>query len=320
MTAVPSDFGAHYRRDRLPRGAAKIYDRMTAQIDAGARSGALELPDGCGKEEVHEAYRALRDDRPEYFFLSPRYLLESCGARRTIKDCWLYTPEQCERITRLLRKKLCLLTRGAAWCSPIERETLVYERLARGLRYDNRADARDHNAVGPVLEGTGVCEGHNALLLLALRRVGIPCIKVIGKTARGGAHCWCVAWIDGAPVHCDVTWEKADCGAVPFAHFNLTDEQIAADHFAFRSNGTPRCTKAGLDFYSQNGLLVKNAAQLARLFREQRTQNAPLRAGLWADPEMLHAQIALALAMAGVTGGARYLCGKGLKNVLVERV
>ena len=163
-------------------------------------------------------------------------------------------------------------------------------------------------------------EEKHARAVELLRRVGIPCIKVIGKTARGGAHCWCVAWIDGAPAHCDVTWEKADCGAVPFAHFNLTDEQIAADHFAFRSNGTPRCTKTGLDFYSQNGLFVKNAVQLARLFREQRTQNAPLRAGLWADPETLHAQIALALAMAGVTGGARYLCGKGLKNVLVERV
>ena len=320
MTAAPKDFGAHYWRDRLPRTAAKIYDRMTAQIDAGARSGALELPDGCGREEVHEAYRALRDDRPEYFFLSSRYLLESCGRKRTIRDCWLYTPEQCERITRLLRKKLCLLTRGAAWRSPLERETLVYERLACKLRYDNRADARDHNAVGPVLESVGVCEGHNALLLLALRRVGVPCIKVIGKTARGGAHCWCVAWIDGAPAHCDVTWEKAVGGAVPFSHFNLTDDEISANHFAFRSNGTPRCTKKGLDFYSQNGLFETNAGQLARLFREQKTQNAPLRARLWADPEKLHAQITLALAMAGVTGGARYLCGKGLKNVLVERV
>ena len=36
--------------------------------------------------------------------------------------------------------------------------------------------------------------------------------------------------------------------------------------------------------------------------------------------ETLMPHVAQALAMAGVTGGARYLCGKGLKNVLVERV
>ena len=106
MTAVPSDFGAHYRRDRLPRGAAEIYDRMTAQIDAGARSGALELPDGCGREEVREAYRALRDDRPEYFFLSPDEFRERIAANEFLEYEEVYTDRFYGTLTSQVEKQL----------------------------------------------------------------------------------------------------------------------------------------------------------------------------------------------------------------------
>ena len=77
--------------------------------------------------------------------------------------------------------------------------------IARKLSYNNHSDVRDHNIVGPILMSSGVCEGHNALLLLCFRRIGIPCIKVYGKTKTDGWHCWTIAWINGTPVHCDVT-------------------------------------------------------------------------------------------------------------------
>ena len=70
----------------------------------------------------------------------------------------------------------------------IERETLIYERIARSIAYTNNGDVRDHSIVGPVLLSTGVCEGKNALLLLCFRRIGIPCVKVYGRTKTDGRH------------------------------------------------------------------------------------------------------------------------------------
>lgn len=100
---------------------------------------------------------------------------------------------------------------------------------------------RDHNIVGPVLLSAGVCEGYNALLMLALRRVGLPCIKVYGVGKSGGGHCWSVVWLEGEPVHCDVTWDKPSRGAVRFAYLNRSDCQIARDHGDFRRPGIPVC-------------------------------------------------------------------------------
>lgn len=114
----------------------------------------------------------------------------------------LYTPDQIGRIRYQLRRCLFQLVRGTAGLPPVEREILVYERIARRLTYINNGDVRDHNIVGPVLLSAGVCEGYNALLMLALRRVGLPCIKVYGVGKSGGGHCWSVVWLEGEPVHC----------------------------------------------------------------------------------------------------------------------
>ena len=77
--------------------------------------------------------------------------------------------------------------------------------------------------------------------MLALRRVGLPCIKVYGVGKSGGGHCWSVVWLEGEPVHCDVTWDKPSRGAVRFAYLNRSDCQIARDHGDFRRPGIPVC-------------------------------------------------------------------------------
>ena len=74
----------------------------------------------------------------------------------------------------------------------IEQEALIYKRIAKRINYANHDDAKDHNVVGPILMSSGVYEGHNALFLLCLRRIGIPYIKVYGKSKKGGLHCWTI--------------------------------------------------------------------------------------------------------------------------------
>lgn len=238
MSTAPERFGSSFYRGLLPAAEQELYDAMLTRFEGGDYSGKLRLRTG-ESEAVFRAYSALRDDHPELFWLGGRcaFTPQTGDMRCAV----LYTPDQIGRIRYQLRRCLFQLVRGTAGLPPVEREILVYERIARRLTYINNGDVRDHNIVGPVLLSAGVCEGYNALLMLALRRVGLPCIKVYGVGKSGGGHCWAVVWLEGEPVHCDVTWDKPSRGAVRFAYLNRSDCQIARDHGDFRRPGIPVC-------------------------------------------------------------------------------
>lgn len=238
MSAAPEKFGSTFYRALLSAEEQEIYDAMLARFTGGDYSGVFRIRPGKS-EPVFRAHRALRDDHPELFWLGGQcsFVLQTGEVRCTV----LYSPEQIARIRSRLRRCLFQLVRGTAGLPAVEREILVYERIARRLTYINNDDVRDHNIVGPVLLSAGVCEGYNALLMLALRRVGIPCIKVYGTGKKGGGHCWSVVWLEDEPVHCDVTWDKPTGGAVRFAYLNRSDRQIARDHGDFVRPGIPAC-------------------------------------------------------------------------------
>lgn len=222
-----------------PAAEQELYDAMLTRFEGGDYSGKLRLRTRGERGRLPGVQRSAR--------MTTRSCSGSAAVRvhtgqtGDMRCAVLYTPDQIGRIRYQLRRCLFQLVRGTAGLPPVEREILVYERIARRLTYINNGDVRDHNIVGPVLLSAGVCEGYNALLMLALRRVGLPCIKVYGVGKSGGGHCWSVVWLEGEPVHCDVTWDKPSRGAVRFAYLNRSDCQIARDHGDFRRPGIPVC-------------------------------------------------------------------------------
>lgn len=236
-----------------------FYDRINTQLLQGDYSGvttfSLSNPE-TSASDCFAAYKAIRDDHPEFFYLGFQSEFTRCGLSGTLKYPILYPAEIIGRIRQQLRKSISRIVRGTAHLGIIERETLVYERIARKLSYTNHNDVRDHNIVGPILLSSGVCEGHNALLLLCFRRIGIPCIKVYGKTKTDGWHCWTIAWINGLPVHCDVTWDGAEEGLVRFNYLNLSDNQISGDHYDFKGSCVPVCTSEALGYYRYHNLCM----------------------------------------------------------------
>ena len=113
-----------------------------------------------------------------------------------------------------------------------------------------------------MLASRGVCEGQNALLLYCLRRAGVTCVQVLGK-GRTENHCWAMVWLNGEPVHCDVTWEKPGKGVMLYRYFNLTDEQIARDHSGFAGQNLPACCTETYSYYRLHGHSVCSLAELA---------------------------------------------------------
>ena len=224
---------AEYYRSKLRTSQAKMfYDQIIAQIEDGNTSGKFKLTGfkerGISSDAVN-AMSAIKLDRPEFFFLGREIRAESIGTSVTLSIDVLYNKSQITRIKNLLDKcidKLCKDTEGL---NELEREKLIYKRVALMRKYEDKSLPEDHSIVGPVLSGTGVCEGYASLLTLALRRSGIRCIRVNGK-GRGEGHCWNVVWCYGVPCHVDVTWESVLNGQVGYFYFNLNDDEISLDH------------------------------------------------------------------------------------------
>ena len=262
----PRALGRYFYGDRLPGQARRFYDVLDSRLAGGDYRAevplTLEERDRADRD-AFAACKALRHDRPEYFFLGRKMTFFYCGGREgRLRMQILYTPAEIETLKTTFRQKMLPLMAGTADKSLVQREELIYSRLARQLRYQNTRSEQEHNLVGPMLASRGVCEGQNALLLYCLRRAGVTCVQVLGK-GRAENHCWAMVWLNGEPVHCDVTWEKPGKGVMLYRYFNLTDEQIARDHSGFAGQNLPACCTETYSYYRLHGHSVCSLAELA---------------------------------------------------------
>ena len=262
----PRALGRYFYGDRLPGQARRFYDVLDSRLAGGDYRAevplTLEERDRADRD-AFAACKALRHDRPEYFFLGLKMTFFYCGGREgRLRMQILYTPAEIETLKTTFRQKMLPLMAGTADKSLVQREELIYSRLARQLRYQNTRSEQEHNLVGPMLASRGVCEGQNALLLYCLRRAGVTCVQVLGK-GRTENHCWAMVWLNGEPVHCDVTWEKPGKGVMLYRYFNLTDEQIARDHSGFAGQNLPACCTETYSYYRLHGHSVCSLAELA---------------------------------------------------------
>ncbi|MBQ7715342.1 MAG: transglutaminase domain-containing protein [Clostridia bacterium] len=276
FNTVPKKLGAEYWRMFLSERGRTIYDAVLSDLIRGDLSGYTEL-NGIrypitAFDDAFDAYHALKDDHPEYFFLGQECNFISDGKSAAITYTVLYTAKQTERISNLLKKEINRITNKTAGLNDLEREAVVYGRIAKSKKYADHNDDTDHNAVGPLLSDSGVCEGINALLMLCLRRLNIPCIKVSGKSKKGGLHCWCIAWIDSIPVHIDVTEDLSD-KLVCYDYFNLSERMIANNRTIFRKSKLPICSSEHLTYYNYRDLNVKDFSELVALLRKGFAEN-----------------------------------------------
>ena len=281
MTAnkILKPHGSDFYREKLTVQGKSFYDCMHAQLIRGDWSGktAVTIINRLhAVSDCFDAYKAIRDDHPEYFFLGNTCDFSHSKKKGEIRCQILYSKKEIEIIRQSLRETIYRIVKGTAYMPLIEKEITVYKRIARSIKYDHLDDTNSHNITGPVLFSTGVCEGYNALLLLCYRRIGISCIKAEGKTTKGDSHCWTIAWINGQPVHCDVTWDRANNGTVWFDYFNLSDRQIFKDHIVFDKSAFPACREENLTYYRYHSLCIGSYSDLRKYLKNVDIKNSPI--------------------------------------------
>ncbi len=256
-----------YYRERMESSYGKqCYDRLLAYLERNDLSGNYLLPDNGAADACDralEAAQALQMDRPEFFFLGKCMRATRNGQRKELRLTVniLYSLQTVKQVRQRLASLLNELCRGLQALPQWEKEREIYTRLRRKLTYRDNGKPYDHNIVGPLLQGSGVCEGFSHLLTLALRHVGIPCIMVRDPKLR---HRWNVAWIEGKPYHLDITWESlSDRGDLLYSHFNLTDRQRALEDGCKASDG-PHCTDSNGNYHVRKGSSFANETQLQK--------------------------------------------------------
>ena len=129
-----------------------------------------------------------------------------------------------------------LLTDGAAWaCDWVDPQTdtatqvlAVHDWLVRHVAYDQDDSRASHTAYGLFANATAVCEGYSQAFMLAMERLGVPCVIVRSEDME---HQWNMVCIDGTWYHVDVTWDdptpdQGTHGEVSQKHFLRSDDSM----------------------------------------------------------------------------------------------
>lgn len=164
-------------------------------------------------------------------------------------------------------------------CSKIQRgsesdmEKQVHEIIINNVRYDDSGKDIDHNALGPLLHKSGVCDGIYKLAIMIFDRIGIQSKMVAGTLNMSGSnpcpHAWNKVRIDGHWYNLDITEDMGLTGGkkpIRYDYFNLSDADILKDH-QFYNNPIP-CTKTGMDYYTHNGFAVSTFSEYKDLLRK----------------------------------------------------
>ncbi len=245
-----------------------------------------------GEEEEHAYYRAfdaIREDYPETFPIqgdlmiglteenSEDFLREHEDGSITRSYGSYYTREE---YFELLGELDAIYHSFDGITDPFELELAVYHYTLEHFSYEHdykvlTGQAKDemHTVVGFLREGRGVCQAYTRFMQYILQRRGIP---VVPYTDLEGDHIWLVVKIDGEYYHVEATWDDGhedDPDHFPYAHFNITDDEIDIDHDrAPERYPDVVCRATAANYYRRRGLFFESdeaAIEGARRFARE---------------------------------------------------
>lgn len=110
-----------------------------------------------------------------------------------------------------------------------QKEKAVHDYIVQNVDYDTTLS--ENTAYAALAKENTVCQGYALLAYKMLNRAGIETRIIEGTTEA--PHLWNLVQLDGRWYHLDCTWDDpvpSRDGYISYKYFNLTDEQIRADH------------------------------------------------------------------------------------------
>jgi len=216
---MPIDPENYYGRQILAASdnpdLVKAYDHFGREIKAFKQ--AVNFKEfRVTAQEAATIYYYYRNDHPEVFWLPTKCEWFSFGYSTTtglpnivLTYEFAVPKEEIPALQQQLEARTEEFLDGITGNMTEEkREQLVLKRLNAAAVYDHSMqEPHDHDALGVLLYGTGVCESYARAFQYLMYRCGIQCLYVVGDTVDG-SHAWNMVNIDGEwlmvdPTGCD---------------------------------------------------------------------------------------------------------------------
>jgi len=187
------------------------------------------------QSEFNDVYFAVKNDNPDMLCFS-----DSCNMVTFLSSCFLqmhydYQKDVCAAMTDALDTKVNMIMENIDTSDEYTAELAIHDYIIQNCTYtENTKNAS--NAYGCLVDGEAVCSGYSRAAMLLLSKAGIESVLVGGTGITSDqkviSHMWNLVWINNNPYHLDVTWDDPGStnNSVSHMFFNLTTEQISADH------------------------------------------------------------------------------------------
>lgn len=252
-----------------------VFNMQTGYISLGKAS----------QSDISIACLALRNDRPEYFWLPTSYALRTKGVLGEIcfakseKD-WLYTATERENFEKKILNTLTEICQGFSGKeTEFSREVSAHDTLVSRLEYDSenvnnyKNNPSSWDIVGAFCNGKAVCEGYAKAMQVLAFTLGINCATVTGVSTE--PHMWNVINIENNWYHLDPTANDADADPYHF-FFNVTTEYLLKSYTIdsvftpTAQNETvdsgniflPICTATEYNYHIVNSLYIADKSQI----------------------------------------------------------
>ena len=185
--------------------------------------------------EFNNVYFAVKNDNPDMLCFS-----DSCNMITFLSSCFLqmhydYPKDICATMTEVLDSKVKMIMNNIDTSDEYTAELAIHDYIIKNCTYTENAKNAS-NSYGCLVDGEAVCSGYSRAAMLLLSKAGIESVLVGGTGVTSDqkvvSHMWNIVWINNSPYHMDVTWDDPGSANNSVSHmfFNLTTEQISADH------------------------------------------------------------------------------------------
>lgn len=257
--------------DQLLSGVSEISTQQ--QSDGSYSIQEVTVSRSLSAAQIRESVRAMRNDHPEYFWISTVYQYRYFGGSTSVQLFSYLSPEESTQNSQQLKQVIDgVLADVSENSSDLDREIAVFHALSNQCKYDFDAEKdeskwRAYTAVGALLDGKAVCDGYARAMELLCAYVKIPC-RIIYGTSKGSSHAWNLVKLDGNWYHFDPTWIDGNSIRV-YDAFNVTDKVIELDHTISPINGEedgnfemPACTATEDNYFVARGIHINRTNDL----------------------------------------------------------
>ena len=281
LTQMDNSEALLYAYDQLVSGC----EALSTRVDISHRTHQLNA------EEASLVWEVVTSDHPAFFWLADGVSIRSSGG--VVTSYGLTVPTDAAAQMAALDARVAELTADLTDKSDYEKSLILHNRLADINTY--QFTANDQTVIGSLLEGKSVCAGYARAYQLLMQAVGIPVFYVTGHS-KGQGHAWNLVQLDGEWYYTDVTWDDQndDGGAIYYAYFNLTYEQMCEDHTAVEfAEYLPRTTATAANYHVRHDTMMDlpNGEIIATLYEA----DLPIRLYMTGDLNAFFAELNNAL-------------------------